>query len=125
MVQIAAYSGRRKISSSTLPPGLLGDPLAVPRCPSTQVTNGEGLCPADTQVGVYGGLEGGAKLLGPIVNVTPEAGQSAEFAFENTLNVDTPLLTAHWLPHGARAARGLWIRRLSNEIPDVVFTVSN
>ena len=79
---------------TTLPPGLLGDPLALPRCPLTQVTSGGALCPADTQVGVYL-IHKPGELLGPIVNVTPEAGQSAEFALENTLHIDTPLLTAH------------------------------
>src|SRR5580704_12317070 len=39
----------------TLPPGLLGDPQAVPRCPLEQVTSGRGpsQCPADTQIGVF------------------------------------------------------------------------
>ena len=79
---------------TNLPPGLLGDPMAVPRCPLSQVTSGAGLagfCPADTQVGVYVvRLGGGVRLLGPIVNVTPEAGQSAEFALENTVKAVTP-----------------------------------
>jgi hypothetical protein len=80
-----------------LPPGLLGDPQAVPRCPLAQVTNGGDLCPSDTQVGVYRvHYEGpGKEYLAPIVNVTPEAGQSAEFALENTTPVDVPILTAH------------------------------
>lgn len=30
-----------------------------------------------------------------MVNVTPEAGQSAEFALENTTKIYTPLLTGH------------------------------
>jgi hypothetical protein len=34
-------------------------------------------------------------MLAPVVNVTPEAGESAEFALENTTKVDTPVLTAH------------------------------
>ncbi len=80
----------------TLPPGLLGDPMAVPRCSLTLVTNG-GQCPGDTQVGVYHiHQESTKELLGPIVNVTPEAGQSAEFALENQQKaIITPLLTAH------------------------------
>ena len=80
----------------SLPPGLLGDPMAVPRCSLTIVTNGE-QCQGDTQIGVYHLHHNGVKeLLGPIVNVTPEAGQSAEFALENEDgHVITPLLTAH------------------------------
>jgi uncharacterized repeat protein (TIGR01451 family) len=78
-----------------LPPGLLGDPMAVPRCPLSVVTAGH-LCPVDTQVGVYHVYENPPKEhVAPIVNVTPEAGQSAEFALENTTPIDVPLLTAH------------------------------
>jgi hypothetical protein len=81
---------------TNLPPGLLGNPMAVPRCSLTQVTSSAEQCPADTQIGVYRVIqEGGHELLAPIVNVAPEYGQSAEFALENTVKVDTPLLTAH------------------------------
>lgn len=83
---------------TSLPPGLLGDPMAVPRCPLALVTStGSEQCPADTQVGVYEiHWVGGSELLAPIVNVAPEAGQSAEFALENTFKgTETPLLTAH------------------------------
>jgi hypothetical protein len=80
-----------------LPPGLLGDPMAVPRCPLSQVTSGTyKQCPADTQIGFYKIRQyGGNFLIAPVVNVVPERGQSAEFALENTVKVDTPLLTAH------------------------------
>ncbi len=76
-----------------LPSGLLGDPLAVPRCAlATLLVHTK--CPASTQLGVYRlRWEGGKEYLGPIVNVTPEAGQSAEFAFETP--GPTFLLTAH------------------------------
>jgi hypothetical protein len=83
-----------------LPPGLLGDPLAVPRCSLTLVTSTNGEqhpCPADTQIGVYRYRNAGnAEQLGPVVNVTPEPGQSAEFALQGReFGVITPLLTAH------------------------------
>ena len=99
---------------TSLPPGLLGDPMAVPRCSLTYVTSSSELCPADTQIGVY--LiheEGTGELFAPIVNVTPEAGQSAEFALENTTKIDTPLLTAH-LVHGPE---GYSFTVVSNNIP--------
>ncbi len=81
---------------TSLPPGLLGDPMAVPRCSLTLVTTSSEQCPADTQIGYYTTRQQtGHELLGPIVNVTPEAGQSAEFALENTIKIQTPLLTAH------------------------------
>jgi hypothetical protein len=83
-----------------LPPGVLGDPLAVPRCSLALVTNAKftnELCPSDTQIGVYRYQhEGEKERLAPIVNVVPEAGQSAEFALETGEHgVVTPLLTAH------------------------------
>ncbi len=105
---------------ASLPPGLLGDPLATPRCLLRQVTvgsaNGE-QCPADTQIGVYAlGIGAGNEYLGPIVNVTPEKGQSAEFALENTVaTVVTPILTAH-LVH---TPSGYSFTVESNDIPEI------
>jgi hypothetical protein len=100
---------------TSLPPGLLGDPMAVPRCALSVVTTiGANNCPADTQVGVYMVHKGGGvRLLAPIVNVTPEAGQSAEFALANTTPAITPLLTAH-LVH---TTQGYGFTVVSNEIP--------
>jgi hypothetical protein len=105
---------------ASLPPGLLGDPLATPRCSLTQVTSGHGgECPADTQVGVYLLRQSGDNnLVMPIVNVTPEKGQSAEFALENTVPVVTPVLTAHLVHTPA----GYSFTVTSNEIPTVGIT---
>jgi hypothetical protein len=108
-----------------LPPGLLGDPMAVPRCPLTLVTNINGeKCPADTQVGVYRLHYFGEKeQLAPIVNVTPEAGQSAEFALEKTnqAGFSTPLLTAHLVRtievSEGRTREGYGFDVVSNAIP--------
>jgi hypothetical protein len=99
-----------------LPPGLLGDPMAVPRCSLVFVItrNGEEHCPADTQVGTFVyRANGGKESLSPIVNVTPEAGQSAEFAFENTVPLDTPLATGRLV----RTQQAYGFEVVSNEIP--------
>ncbi len=98
-----------------LPPGLLGDPLALPRCPRSVVTSGKGRCPAPTQVGEYRirWFEG-KETLAPIVNVEPEAGQSAEFVLENAINIET-VLTAHLV----RTPQGLGFDVASNRIPEV------
>ena len=61
-------------------------------------------------------IDGGKEMLGPIINVTPEAGQSAEFVLENTAKGATPLLTAH-LVRTAQGAYGFTV--VSNEIPVV------
>jgi hypothetical protein len=101
---------------TNLPPGLLGDPMAMPRCSLTYVTAESAFCPADTQIGTYRvTINGGDELLGPIVNVTPEQGQSAEFALENRTKFDTPLLTAH-LVH---TAEGYSFTVVSNNIPSL------
>jgi hypothetical protein len=79
-----------------LPPGLLGNPnpQVFPRCPLAVFSNSR--CPVDTQVGTirlrwFGGRK---EILGPIVNLTPEKGQSAEFGLEVTTGNKT-VLTAH------------------------------
>jgi hypothetical protein len=101
-----------------LPPGLLGDPEAVPQCALAQLpkSNTEP-CPADTIVGWYRTQEDGGfhEHIGPITNMVPSPGESAEFALENTVPLDTPLLTAH-LVH---TAQGYGITVISNSIPMV------
>lgn len=78
-----------------VPQGLLGNPTAVPRCPLKVALNGSEQCPSDTQIGVAVlNLFHGEGLVGPIVNVTPESGQSAEFAID-TVNHINFLLTGH------------------------------
>jgi hypothetical protein len=98
-----------------LPPGLLGNPTAVQRCSLTQALSGGNPCPPATQVGVYrirwfSGLE----ALGPIVDITPETGQSAEFALENEEKV-TAVVTGHLV----RTEQGYGLAVTSNEIPAV------
>ncbi|MGN6373595.1 MAG: hypothetical protein ACTHM1_11515 [Solirubrobacteraceae bacterium] len=86
-----------------LPAGLLGNPTATPRCRLVQVVNRStlGKCPASTQVGIaVFHLNHGEGLEGPIVNVTPEAGQSAEFGFETNHEL-TFLATGHVVHNGA------------------------
>jgi hypothetical protein len=96
-----------------LPQGLLGDPQAVPRCELTQILDKGSPCPSSTQVGVaVVRVFGGAEYLGPIVNLTPETGQSAEFGFENDSKF-TYVATAHVVRSGS--TYGLTL--VSNELP--------
>lgn len=104
-----------------LPPGLLGDPMATPRCSLTFVTSSTGAqCPADTQIGVYA-IEylGGKKAVAPIVNVVPEKGQSAEFALEEKAHALTPPLLTARLVH---TAAGYSFTVASRELPVVGLT---
>jgi hypothetical protein len=97
----------------SLPPGLLGNPVAVPRCPLAIALSGDIRCPSSTQVGVARiELFGGKEVLGAIVNVTPEEGQSAEFAIETNAKV-TFLETAHLV----RTPEGYGFTVASNNIP--------
>ena len=98
-----------------LPPGLLGDPQAVPRCPLKLLLGGGTgeRCPADTQIGVARlRWFGDAESLAPIVNTTPEPGQSAEFGLETDSGISV-LLTAHVVREGS--TYGLTV--VSNNIP--------
>ncbi|HEY5194269.1 MAG TPA: hypothetical protein VIJ39_10415 [Solirubrobacteraceae bacterium] len=96
-----------------LPPGLLGDPVAVPRCPLAVAVSGSEKCPPSTQLGFYR-LKwlGGHEALGPIVNVVPEAGQTAEFVLETAANVSF-IETAHLV----RTEAGYGFDVESNNIP--------
>ena len=70
-----------------LPLGLVGDPLAVPRCSQRQFSGEEGngdnttSCPPDTRVGVLYVEKPG--LVGPyqLFNIKPSPGHAAEFGF--------------------------------------------
>jgi hypothetical protein len=90
--------GEREISSGgelrdmdvKLPPGLVGDALAAPRCPRPDFDTGEfgsnplTECPPDTQIGwdsAGSGAFDGTSLTVPVWNITPPAGVAAEFAF--------------------------------------------
>jgi len=76
-----------------LPLGLVGNPLATPRCSLALVAANGGLnktaCPRDTQVGIVyvkyevGGGPNAPSLTGPyaLFNVVPEPGRPGEFAF--------------------------------------------
>ena len=72
----------------TLPPGIVGDPHAVPQCTRQQFSIPPlGACPVDTQVGVDlaglggGGEEGDFEAEVPVYNLVPPPGVPAQFAF--------------------------------------------
>lgn len=103
-----------------LPPGFVGNPMAVPRCSATDAL-ALGECPAASQVGVYRvRWLGGKELVAPIVDVVPEHGQSAEFVFLNEFHISA-VLTGHLVripaANGKPASYGLTVS--SNGIPEV------
>ncbi len=100
---------------TVLPPGLLGNPTAVPRCSLTALTgvNGNGACSPSSQIGLVRLKFGVAEALAPIYNMVPEAGQSAEFAL-NVQGTDF-FLTAHLV----RTAQGYEFIVADNGIPPI------
>lgn len=83
--------GEARNVTFVLPPGLIGDPYAVPRCPFQQFTGGHG-CPIASQIGIIsaesegetlfeGNTEGGGHDDTPVFDVVPPAGEPAEFGF--------------------------------------------
>jgi hypothetical protein len=102
-----------------LPPGLLGNPMAVPRCTLADFTRA-GHCPASTQIGVIELTFADTILIDPIYNVVPEAGQSAEFGIPTGGGFNV-VLTAH-LVHTSGSQSGYGFTVVSNGIPQRGFT---
>ena len=64
-----------------LPPGLVGEPGAVPKCTRAQF-EGENECPANSQIGEDFAEVSGATGFFPVYNLVPPPGVAAEFAFD-------------------------------------------
>jgi hypothetical protein len=79
-------SGALRTSSFALPPGLLGDPLAFPRCPQEDLSlPNTASCPTDTQVGIaeveFADTFGRSNYFSPISNMVPPPGEPGQLAF--------------------------------------------
>jgi len=87
--EVPLAGGEVKDLEVGLPPGLVGDPRATPRCPRKAFDNGressEGLpnCPVDTQVGTVVATlsEPFFELVLPVYNLEPPADTPAQFGF--------------------------------------------
>ena len=66
-----------------IPPGFVGDPTAVPRCPAEAARLVPPACPPETQVGIATNRLSQVGILGterrPVYNVEPRRGRAAEF----------------------------------------------
>jgi hypothetical protein len=63
-----------------LPPGFLGNALAVPRCPPADFVGNTGYCGGATQVGILRGvLTGLGRIAIPVYNLAPSPGYAAAF----------------------------------------------
>jgi hypothetical protein len=64
-----------------LPPGLLGNPTAIPQCPRALFDRQS--CPPPTQVGIDGAYLGGLGFAEfPVYNLAPPPGDPAQFGFD-------------------------------------------
>ena len=65
-----------------LPPGLVGDPLAVPRCPRQDFEGQTALCPGNTQIGiVHATIPSVGDIEDPVFNMVPPPGVPARVGF--------------------------------------------
>jgi hypothetical protein len=65
-----------------LPPGMIGDPLAVPRCPREAFEGIVPNCALSTQIGVVRvNIPGIGEAFGPLFNLTPPPGVPVELGF--------------------------------------------
>src|ERR1039458_8969605 len=94
---MAAQASTEPIKISVkLPPGLIGNPTAIPQCPTREFENGteSGTCPEDTAVSVvslevsyrqiitFKGNEGRPSgYIEPVYNLQPSVGEPARFGF--------------------------------------------
>lgn len=64
-----------------LPPGMVGNPMAVPRCPIANFKQFVPLCPGTTQIGVLTGtvLGTAGEVSGPIYDLSAREGSAATF----------------------------------------------
>lgn len=62
----------------SLPPGVIGDPNAIPKCPAEALNTSPTTCPPKTQVGVSTVSLGGYTAVWPVYNVEARDGMTAE-----------------------------------------------
>jgi hypothetical protein len=109
--QPGVSTGDPKDVAIDLPPGLVANPQAIPRCSLGRSEH----CPTDTQVGMFVlhfAFEGSpVAIAGPIVNLTPTENQAAELGLETLLG--TFLLTGRV----AHTAEGYAFAIVGNGLP--------
>jgi hypothetical protein len=81
----ATEGGQMRDFRIKLPPGLIGNPTAVPVCPRQSFEGVLNTCPPSTQVGVVRAiLPGTGEAIGPLYNLAPAPGSAAQFGFDST-----------------------------------------
>ena len=83
----------------SLPPGVVGNPNAVPKCPASDVNTSPVTCHPNTQVGVSTISVGHATATYPVYNVAPRDGKTAELiisgaGLSNIYDGNTPVVAS-------------------------------
>jgi hypothetical protein len=77
--------GETRDATVDLPPGLIGNPGAVPECPQAKFEGGTPSCSPSTQIGILqANVTGLGEVIGPIFNLVPPPGVAARFGFSAT-----------------------------------------
>jgi hypothetical protein len=101
-----------------LPPGLIGNPLAVPRCPRSLFEGFTPNCPADTQVGILQVNAFGLGLVpGAVYNIVPPPGVAGQLGFSVASN--NALQNA-----SVRTDEGYGLRVTTNSVPIEISSVN-
>ncbi len=86
---IRPAGGETKAVDVSLPPGLVGEPGAIPQCTREKFDQGEFVepngsegCKPDTRIGIEEVNAGGTTVYFPIYNLVPPPGVAAEFGFD-------------------------------------------
>ena len=82
-----------------LPAGVVGNPNAVPKCPSEAIQSIPTTCPPQTQVGVSSITVGVFNMVSPVYNVEPREGRTAELMVSGAgirtgINTNVPVTAA-------------------------------
>jgi len=108
-------AGNVKNATVDLPPGFVGNPTAVPYCPSEALRQTPAQCPPETQVGtaylVTFGLQFQTET-DPVFNVAPRKGKTAEFVIPSAGNFTNIPIVAD-----VRTDRDFSVTTLSQQIP--------
>jgi hypothetical protein len=68
----------------SLPPGVIGDPNAVPKCQSEDINSVPSTCPPQSQIGVVTISYSGLTAVSPVYNVEARDGKTAELLVSGT-----------------------------------------
>ena len=101
-----------------LPPGLIGNPRAVPQCPRQSFEGGQAFCSPSTQVGVLRAIVPGiGETFGPLYNMVPPPGVAAQLGFNTGGLISLPRASL-------RSEEGYGVRVFAADTPVPVSSVT-